>query len=238
MKSLSYEEFKKDLYNVWIGIIVILIYYSTQYLADVPFALFGKSLSDFSYAFKTIYMIFYQLVVLGAISFIFLKRLKKDFADFKKNKEIYFKKYFKLWFLLLFGMMLSNLIIMSINNGQIANNEEGVRDLFGRNPIYVYFVGVFIAPFVEELVFRLGIRQFFKTDKLFIVMSGLLFGLAHLIGQIEVLTDYLYIIPYAIPGFIFAYVLVKTDNIYSSICMHIFHNGVLMGLQFLLLFLG
>lgn len=238
MKNLDYEDFKKDLVKLAIGGGVILIFYTMPYLSNLPFILFKTNISNFSYSFKTIYLILYQLLTLFFIALLFKDKLKKDFVNFKKNKKQYFSKYFKLWFLLLFGMMLSNLIIMLINNGQIANNEESVRSLFDKNPIYVYIAGVFIAPFVEELVFRLGIRQIFKTDKLFIIISGLLFGFAHLVGQIDVLADYLYIIPYSIPGFIFAYLLVKTDNIFTSISMHIFHNGVLMGLQFLLLFFG
>lgn len=238
MKHLSYEEFKKDLLNMGIGFGVIFIYYISGYLSDIPFQLFNTSITNFSYTFKTIYLLFYQLLILAIIAFIFRKKLKKDLADFIKNKRVYFTKYFKLWFLLLFGMMLSNLIIMSINNGQIANNEEGVRNLFDKNPIYVYFAGVFIAPVVEELVFRLSIRQIFKTDKLFIIVSGLIFGGAHLVGQVETFMDLLYVIPYSIPGFIFAYLFVKTNNIFSSISMHIFHNGVLMGLQILLLLFG
>lgn len=238
MKSLSYEEFKKDLFKGTIGGIAILLFYTMPYLTNLPFTLFKTNINNFSYTFKTIYLILYQLLTLFFIALLFKNKIKKDFINFKKNKKEYFLKYFKFWFLLLFGMMLSNFIIMAINGGEIANNEESVRGLFDKNPIYVYIAGVFIAPFVEELVFRLGIRQIFKTDKLFIVISGLLFGFAHLVGQIEVLADYLYIIPYSIPGFIFAYLLVKTDNIFTSVSMHIFHNGILMALQFFVLFFG
>ena len=69
-------------------------------------------------------------------------------------------------------------------------------------------------------------------------MSGLIFGMAHVIGQTESLIDFMYIIPYSIPGFVFGYIFVKTNNIFSSVCMHTFHNGILMALQFFVLFFG
>lgn len=237
IEKLNYEQLKKDLRDVGISIGVFLIYFFSEYLIDLPFALFGSSVNDLNYTLRTIYVVFYQICILGIIMLIFKNKIKADFIDFKKNKIKYFNSYFKLWFLLLVLTMASNSIIMLINNGGIANNEAAIDQIFDKNPIYVYLLATFIAPLTEELVFRLGVRKWFKTDTLFIIMSGLIFGLAHTIGQINVLTDYLYIIPYSIPGFIFGYLLTKTNNIFVPISMHMFHNGILMSLQiFALLF--
>lgn len=237
LEKLNYEQLKKDLLGAGICIGVFLLYYTSQYFIDIPFAIFGRSVNDLNYTLRTIYVIFYQLCILGIIMLIFKDKIKHDFIDFKKNKNKYLNSYFKLWFLILVLTMASNAIIMLINNGEVANNEEAINSIFDKNPIYVYLAATFIAPITEELVFRLGLRRWFRTDILFIILSGLLFGLAHTVGQINVLTDYLYIIPYSIPGFVFGYLLTKTDNIFVPISMHMFHNGILMGLQiFALLF--
>lgn len=234
----KYDELKKDMADFLIGIGVFLFYYFSQYFSDLPLKLIGINIMDLNYTLKTIYLIVFEIVILLIICLVYKDILIKNFKDFKKNKEKYFKKYFKYWLLLMACMMLSNFIIMCLNGGEIANNEQGIRNIFTKNPIYVYISGVIIAPIIEELTFRLSIRKIFKTDKLFIIMSGLIFGCAHVIGQTETLIDYLYIIPYSIPGFIFGYLLVKTNNIFSSISMHIFHNGILIALQFFTLFFG
>ncbi|MEG0826225.1 MAG: type II CAAX endopeptidase family protein [Bacilli bacterium] len=237
-KKTNYEQIKKDLLDLSFGFGAILLYYTAQYFAYIPIEIFNLDINKFSYTLKTIYLLFFQLITLGLLLLVFKKKIIAQFKDFHKNKKTYFNKYFKYWFLLLIGMMLSNLIIMLINNGKIANNEQGIRDIFDKNPLYVYITGVLIAPFVEEIVFRLSLHQIFKTKWLFITISGLFFGLAHLIGQTETLMDCLYLIPYSIPGFIFAYIFIESKNIFVSISMHIFHNGFFIALQIFMLLFG
>lgn len=133
-------------------------------------------------------------------------------------------------------MMLSNLLIASLNGGNIAGNEQTIRDLFVKNPVYIFLSAVLIAPIIEELIFRQGIRNIIpKNNTLFIIVSGLIFGSLHVIGNITSGLDLLYLIPYCTPGFIFAYLLTKTDNILVPASMHFFHNGILMSLQFFIL---
>lgn len=234
----NFEQTKKDLINIGLGFGIFLIYYILSNTIAVPLALFGIDASKLPTIIKSIYIIVYQFVILGIIVLLARKELKENLERFKKEKNNYFKEYFKYWFLLLGLMMLSNYIIMMITESGIANNEQSIRDTFQVNPIYTYIAGVVIAPFLEEMVFRFGIRKIVNSNTLFIIISGFIFGAMHVIGNAEVLSDYLYIIPYSIPGFVFAYIYVKTKNIFTSISMHLFHNGLLMSLQFLLLLLG
>ncbi len=234
----KYEEVKKDTFDFLIGIGVFLFYYFSQYFPDLPLKILGINIMNLSYTFKTIYLIVYELIILLIIALIYKDTLIKSFKAFQKNKNKYFKKYFKYWFVIMIGMMISNFIIMCLNGGGIANNEQGIRNIFDKNPLYVYISGVMIAPILEELVFRFNLRKIFKTDTLFIIMSGVIFGCAHVVGQAETIIDYLYIIPYSIPGFVFGYLFVKTNNIFTSMSMHIFHNGILIALQFFTLFFG
>ncbi len=135
-------------------------------------------------------------------------------------------------------MMISNLIITFINSGGIANNEQAIRDMMSISPIYIFFSAVLFAPLVEELVFRQAFKYIFSSKVLFVFMSALVFGGLHVISSIESLFDLLYIIPYGAPGAVFAYMLVKTDNIFVPMGFHFMHNGILVALQILLLFLS
>jgi membrane protease YdiL (CAAX protease family) len=90
----------------------------------------------------------------------------------------------------------------------------------------ILVIGI-IAPIIEELTFRKAFRDIFKNDLAFILTSGLVFGALHVVLSFNSLWDLLYIIPYSSLGIAFAITYSKTNNIYSTIFMHIFHNTVL-----------
>lgn len=92
------------------------------------------------------------------------------------------------------------------------------------------------APIVEELIFRGSLRRFIKNDKLFIVVSAVVFGLIHTIVETTLINVFVMAIPYMILGGFFAYVYAKTDNICNNILAHAFQNAVGMLLVNLLFF--
>lgn len=232
----NFDEIKQDLKDLLLGLSIVLLYFIMSYSVRVPLVILGIDIDAMSNTAKTIYSICYEASILAIIIALIHKELFKNWQDFKKNKQTYFQKYFKYWFLLLGLMMISNFIVMSITQNGIAENEQTIRDMMQTNPIYIYISGVLIAPFLEELVFRFGLRKIFKTDTLFIIISGLVFGALHVVTTDPELIDYLYIIPYAIPGFIFAYIYTRSKNIFTTICMHFFHNGLLVCIQLLTMF--
>lgn len=224
--------------QILIGIAVLFFYYATSFTQLSLFDLFEIDYTLLPLWIQTAYSLTHQIVVICIIIMLLYKTLEKDFVDLKKNHKEYFSKYFKYWFLLLGLMMVSNLFITLISPNDIAGNEEAVRKLFELAPIYTFISSVFIAPFLEEFVFRQGIRNICSNSIAFILISGFLFGGMHVITGFTNFWDLLYIIPYSIPGLIFAYLLVKTDNVLVPASMHFMHNGVLMSLQMLMFLLG
>ena len=77
-----------------------------------------------------------------------------------------------------------------------------------------------------------------SNNIIYILTSGLVFGSLHVIGSLKNLYELVYIIPYSIPGFIFAYVYIKSKNIMVPITLHFIHNGILMSLQIFILLFG
>lgn len=219
------------------GFLVILIYFI---LTKIPFhaiifSLLAPNVNTISTPISVVLTLAYQILLMCIIMMIYAKDLKKDFKDFIKNAESYFKKYAKYWLIGVGVMMISNLILQSITGG-IAGNEEAIREQFTATPFYVFVATVIYAPIVEELVFRKSIRGLIKNDKLFILVSGLVFGALHIVSSYTGPLDLLYIIPYSSLGVAFAYVLTKKDNIFITISFHMMHNGILIALQFLLMF--
>ena len=117
----------------------------------------------------------------------------------------------------------------------MADNEKEVIETLHRFPLYTIITSTILAPILEESVFRLAIRKIIKNDYIFIIMSGLLFGILHVSGA-DSIGQLLYIIPYSIPGAIFAYTLVKSNNICVPISLHFIHNTILMIAQIILIF--
>ena len=229
---------KSEHKKILTGIGVVLFYLIASFAQILPFSILHIDYTTIPVWIKVIYLLIYQLLELIVIMTIFKKQLKENWLDLKKNHKKYWKEYFKYWFLLLGLMVISNLAITLLTPNDIASNEEAIRETFEIAPLYTFISAVFIAPVLEELVFRQGIRNIFENKIIFILCSGLLFGSMHVITSFTSYYELLYIIPYSIPGLIFAYLLTKTNNIFIPISLHFIHNGVLMSLQVLLYLLS
>lgn len=229
----------KTINNAFKGIIVILLYYVMSMLQGLPFALLGVDTAYMPTFLKSIYLFSYQVLMVSIILLIYKDLITEKWSDLKKNHQEYFNKYFKYWFLLLGLMMISNFIIMIITkNSSGAENQNQIINMFSKSPIYTYLSAVIFAPIVEELVFRQSVRNLIpKYNILFILVSGLIFGGMHVLGA-DTFAEFIYIIPYSIPGMVFAYVLTKSNNIFTTIGLHFVHNGILMSLQTILLLFG
>ena len=226
--------------NFGIGIIVLIFYFITLLFPFqlIPFSLLGIDYTTLPLWIRIVYSFAFELLQFGIIIFLLKDQLKKDLADLKKHHNEYFKKYFIYWFILLGIMMISNLLIIWLTPNEMANNEQSIHEMLKMAPLYTFITAVFIAPLKEEFVFRRGIRNLISNDILFILVSGLMFGSLHVVTSLTSWWQLLYIIPYSAPGFIFAYLLTKTDNVFVPGFIHFIHNGVLMSLQILLLLLG
>ena len=122
---------------------------------------------------------------------------------------------------------LSNLIIIKFIPGAKATNEEGVQNIIKTIPLLSFISVGILGPIIEEFTFRKAFYDMFKNKYLFVLVSGSIFGLMHVIFSINSGWDLFYVIPYAALGFSFAFMYVKTDNLFTSMIMHIIHNSIL-----------
>lgn len=176
----------------------------------------------------------YDTLFISILTISYKNELKNKFNEFKNNIFEFFKKYIKYWILAIILMAISSIIVQSIT-GSMSTNEENVRELINASPIILFIITGLMAPVIEELVYRLTVYNIVgKNKKLFIILSGLLFGGAHVVSSATCLVDLLYIIPYAIPGIGLAYIFYKSKNIYVTMLFHSLHNTISFLLQFLL----
>ena len=232
------KEKNYDLRDMFIGFGVLFLYLIASAMPYDFIKLFGINYNDLNLIARQIYLILYEVSLTLIIVYIYRKDFIPNFKDFLKNNIKYFKKYIKYWFIMLGLMILSNAIITMFTTTITSENQQTIIDTLKQAPIYTFILTVFVAPILEELVFRLSFRKIFKyTNVLFILFSGLFFGGMHVLGTLNNPIDLLFIIPYSIPGFIFAYIYSKSKNICIPMSLHFIHNGIMMSLQILLLLL-
>lgn len=216
-------------FMLFIGLFIMDILYSAIVVTLLKYA--GFDILALNNNLKYIALIIIDLSFMFILYLIYRKELNNEFSKYIKNFGKNFSFGLKLWLLGLILMIGSNIIIQLIYPS-VATNEEAVQESLKMFPIYTAFASCIFAPFVEEIIFRKCLAKVFKNSFLFIVISGLLFGLAHTITEIGT-SQMLYIIPYGLFGSVFAYMYSKTKNIFVSMTFHFIHNTVLVILSLL-----
>ena len=209
------------------GIFFILLFL----WSSIPLIFFDLNKLDITG--RVIYSLVCDITFIILIIFAYRKTLIKDFKDFFSDFLNNIETSFKYWFAGFCVMIVSNLIITVIMQGGMATNEEQVRTLIGIAPLYMFFDVAIYAPFTEELIFRKGFRDIFKNKWIFILASGLTFGTLHVLSSLTSVSALLYLIPYCSLGIAFAYSYYKTNNIFSTISMHMLHNSLAIILYFI-----
>lgn len=220
------------------GILVFLLYfkilpYGLSFILSIYFKNSSKLMNN-------IVLSLAEIIIFLVLFLIFRKKIIHDLknfkTDYKKDLDIGFKYYF-VGFLI---MIASNLLLNAIFGG-MATNEEVNRQYLKMYPVYSVVAMVFVGPLIEEIVFRLGFRKSFDKWLPYALFSGLFFGALHVYTAYESMTfieilknwnQLLYIIPYGALGFSFAKAFYETDNIWTTMTIHVLHNAFTVFLVF------
>ncbi len=175
---------------------------------------------------KDITLVLAYLCTLALYIYIYRKEFKSQLRDAYINKSKYLKVALKYWFIGFLAMMLANYIVSILILGDIAPNESANRTMMHEYPIYMVTCMCIIGPMLEEISFRLGFKGLFKTKKSFVLFTGILFALAHVVLSLQSPSDLLYVIPYSTLGIAFGTIYYDTDNILASTFAHMLHNSL------------
>lgn len=224
----------KLLKNIVRGLLVFILFFYSSYFQLIPILLLKLDLENISDKMLVILSTFSSLCIFMILFFVYRKSLREEFVKFKSKLLENMDTGLKCWFLGLLVMMISNYILTFVFKSGGANNENAVQEMIKGLPwLMAINIGI-LAPFNEEIVFRKTIKDVFKNKWIFITISFLLFGGAHVIGSATTLIDYLYIIPYGVLGAAFAMAYYKTDTVFTSISFHMIHNTILALVSILL----
>lgn len=216
-----------------LGIIVFLLFYFSSYFQLIPIILLNWNIRTITESQNVILSTFSNIILLLILFLIFRKDIIKEWKKFKSNFLENIDTGIKYWLVGLAIMMGSNIIINIVMNLGQAANEQAVQQMISALPWLMFINAGVIAPCTEELIFRKSFRKAFPNKWLFILISALVFGSLHVVTSMTSPIELLYIIPYGALGGAFAYMYQKTDTIFTSIAMHMFHNSALILLSIL-----
>lgn len=205
-----------------IGLLILLLSFQLT-----PILFLNIDLEKITLTQKIIYLITTDIILIGIFILIYKKDIKKDFKNyFNQDIATNLKTSIKYWIIGLILMIIANYIILVLTNNAVSQNEEAVRDLIDKVPLFMIFESLIFAPITEEIIFRKSIKDITNHKLLYPLISGLSFGLVHVITSYTNYQELLFIIPYSVVGFTFAKCYQKTDNIFSTITAHALHNSL------------
>lgn len=210
----------------FINILTFLFYFIYFELIVMLINYLGFDYNSFSYNKKVLLLFISNLLFMIYLLVIYRHELKDDLKDYKKNFKDYINKYLIYYVIGVASMAGSNLILQKITGLELSGNESTLRELIKSIPIYMGFSTVLYAPFVEEIIFRKSIRNVTKNKKVFVLLSGFIFGILHITSFSNV-KEIIMGIPYIIMGIDFAVIYVKSNNIFTTMIFHLFHNLIL-----------
>lgn len=199
--------------------VVLVLVYLLQLIPD--------SMLPESKTFLIIYIGSIYLALLVLSISVFWKDIKNGFKLIKANFKTYVKYTLRvLGIMFIFYFMAA--MISAFTTEQIDPVNQQILEVLPMGILAP--IAIIWAPIVEESLYRGVIRKLIKNDIVYIIISSVLFGLAHVMGEATIGAAIANGIPYAILGGGFTYIYCKTNNMAGNIIAHSAYNtlGVLL----------
>ena len=221
---------KKDIKYLLKLLLCFILFFNLNYLVAMLFNLVGINYNTFNYKDYTYFNVLIELILFVVVMLLYNKEFKKDYKIFKLNFKDNIRKIIS-YFALFMGLKIGTALISSILSFALnftlgeSENQVAVMKLVSAEPLLMIINTCILAPFVEEGIFRLSIRKVFSNKYLFILVSGLFFGMMHIfLTDLPTSLALIYSITYVAMGFYLAYIYTETENIWFVIFIHALNN--------------
>lgn len=190
---------KDSIKNICKLLISILLFFFLSVAVVIVISLFGFNLDGDNNVHLVIVDFITSAMMVILLSAIYFKLIKKSI----KNIPIQFGKIVKfissvfIAFLAMYGVKIVSSLIYSTLlaifgiSETTVDNQALIEELLGSAPAMMIISTSLLAPIYEELLFRGAIKEVIKNKKVFILVSGLIFGLMHVAGSITLLLEIL-----------------------------------------------
>lgn len=212
------------------GTVFFVIYLMVLPFATAPLFRLAGTLLGVSISPALANMIYYYILFAVTIVIFhgFLARTSRNFADNLGDAC----KTVVMGLIALYGLneLVYRLTSLLVNN-QTNLNDTSISAQMQDAPHMTLLIVIFLAPFVEEVLFR-GLvfgNLKSKSPAVAYIVSCLLFALLH-VWQFAVvqqdLTYFLLMVQYLVPGFVLAWAYHHTGTLWTSIGLHVATNAL------------
>ncbi|MBR7081477.1 MAG: CPBP family intramembrane metalloprotease [Oscillospiraceae bacterium] len=179
------------------------------------------------------YAVGFAIVLIFLFSF-----LKKSFGDLCENLGRSATSIILGYFATYAITVAVSIIVSLITTGGVNPNESAIDELIPLNPNVMKAIAVFLAPVVEETLFRgVVFGSIRKSSRVFAyIVSTLLFSVYHLWSYVAFGLDWsvlIYILEYVPASIALAWCYERSRNIWAPIFLHMAINFVSISLQLL-----
>ena len=209
------------------SLLIIFLFFFSSIFQIIPILMFQIDIDHASLLTQSYLSLFSQICFIGILIVVYYQELKEELQIFLKDKMKNLDTGFRCWFLGFVVMIVSNLFIAFLLPKAVAGNEESVQEIIQAAPWVSLISTGLLAPFIEEMTFRKAFRNMISNDRLFILISGIIFGGLHVVLSLNSYYDLAYLIPYCSLGIAFGFAYVKTKTVFTSFVMHTLHNTAL-----------
>ena len=225
---------REKIYELLKLLLCFIFFFCIGNLTTYVLNLLGINIDLFSNKGLVIYQFVMSLVIFIIMFIAYNKSIKKDLKEFKKNinKNItYIIKMFVIFMIVKYIVSFISILIMTLlkfdTSSMTSVNQNLIETYVKTSPFLMIISTAIFAPFYEEVLFRLGIKKVLKNKYIFILISGMIFGLMHVFPLEEGVSLTLGIIQsitYVTMGMFLSYSYYKTNNIFISVGIHFLNN--------------
>lgn len=225
---------KNKIYETLKLILCLLFFLFIGEILRFIFNIFGIDVNLFSNKTFVVYQLVVSSFMFVVLFKLYYKTIKEDYNQIKsKFLKIILKvvKLFIIFMIVKYIVSFISVLIMMLFNLDTSSltsvNQELIETYLKSSPILMFISTVILAPFYEEILFRLGFKKLLKNKYIFITISGAIFGLLHVFPLEEGISLALGItqsISYVTMGIFLSYIYYKNDNIFISIGVHFLNN--------------
>ena len=209
-------------------IITIVVYEYLQPLVLLPFM---NSLGTMPNILKSLLLIGSEILVFIVLIGIYHKLIIDNIKTFFKHPFKNVGIGFVCWLLGMIGMVICNVLITFVMGGGLSENESVNREIITKLPLYAIPAIAIFGPIIEEIVFRLSFRKIIPNKTLFIIITSVIFASVHLIASFNSFSEILinfqelfHFFPYFCLALSFGFAYRNTDNICTTMFVHMMHN--------------
>lgn len=163
------------------------------------------------------------------IIFIYRNVISKSFSDFRKSNS-----FFKRFMIVLFSVIVLFIInilggvcgeILFSNMNDVDQNTTMIYELANMSTVYMIFKTLIFASVVENIVFRVSIRELTTNNIMFVVSSSLIYALVNVMYSEFSMFIFVDMIQYFLISMFLSLIYIKNKNsIYPVMLVLFFYN--------------